>query len=512
MPEVEECHHEALDIMSDDYDIDEREVHDECGVFGAYCPGDSIARMCYFALFSLQHRGQESAGIAVSDGWDIRCHKNMGLVTQVFTDQDLERLEGHVAIGHVRYSTTGSSNIANAQPILDTWRGRTIAVAHNGNLVNALSLRADLEARGIRFVSTNDTEIIAKLIALQDVETIEEAVTRAASHLTGAYSLVVLAPDRVIALRDPYGIRPLCIGQLEEGHYVFSSESCALNVVGARLLREVNPGEMVVASDEGLASFQATESPRTATCVFEFIYIARPDSTIFGQNLHGVRRRLGHMLAEEAPVEADVVIAVPDTGTPAAIGYAEASRIPFNEGLIKNRYIGRTFIQPDQRIRDRGVQMKFNALRETLAGKRVIVVDDSIVRGTTKRKLVKLLRDAGAREIHVRITAPPYKYPCFYGVDTAERSLLIAANMTVEQMREHIGADSLRFLSLNGLMKAIGVPKKNFCHACFTGDYPVPIPTDIKLTKFSLETENADPLPDTEDGAPEVTGMLVHLR
>ena len=495
------------------FDLDDHEAHDECGVFGAFSPGEDVARMSYFALFSLQHRGQESAGIAVSDGSQLSCYKDMGLVTQVFHEEGLAQMKGHIGIGHVRYSTTGSSNLANAQPIMGRWKGIPLAIAHNGNLVNAYALRAELEALGESFISTNDSEIIIRLISRQDTPTIEEAIIAAARKLDGAYSLVILLPDRVIALRDPHAIRPLCIGQLDEKHFVFASESCALNVIGARLLRDVEPGEMVIASADGLQEIQALTSTGFASCVFEFIYIARPDSNIFGKSLHGVRRRLGQMLAKEYPVAADVVIAVPDTGTPAAIGYAEASRIPFNEGLIKNRYIGRTFIQPDQRVRDRGVQMKFNALRETLAGKRVVVVDDSIVRGTTKRKLVKVLRDAGAREIHVRITAPPYRFPCFYGVDTADRSQLIAANMTVEEIRKHIGADSLGFLSMGGLMKAIGVPKENFCHACFTGDYPVPIPADVKVTKFSLEAENADPLNDTTDEpGPGLREVLIALR
>ncbi|HET6385379.1 MAG TPA: amidophosphoribosyltransferase, partial [Armatimonadota bacterium] len=362
------------------------EAHDECGVFGAYCPGDDVARMSYFALFALQHRGQESAGIAVANGIEVFCHKSMGLVTQVFHEEHLAALRGHIAIGHVRYSTTGSSNLANAQPILAFWRGSQIAVAHNGNLINALQLRRELEAAGEVFESTNDSEIIARLISRQQTPTIEDAVAAAAGRLEGAFSFVVLAPDRVIALRDAHAIRPLCIGQLDEGRYVFASESCALSVLGARLLREVDPGEMVTASAEGLEARQALTNEGCATCVFEFVYIARPDTNIFGRSLHSVRKRLGHVLAEEHPVPADVVIPVPDSGTPAAIGYAEASRIPFNEGLIKNRYIGRTFIQPDQRIRDRGVEMKFNAVRETLAGRRVVVVDDSIVRGTSQAR------------------------------------------------------------------------------------------------------------------------------
>ncbi|MDQ2731343.1 MAG: amidophosphoribosyltransferase, partial [Armatimonadota bacterium] len=347
------------------------EVHDECGVFAIYGPGEDVARLSYFALFSLQHRGQESAGIAVSNGRDIEISKNMGLVTQVFTEADLSRLKGDVAIGHVRYSTTGASTLANAQPIRSQWKGIPIAVAHNGNLVNALTLKRELERMGDVFVSTNDSEIIARLISHQDTSTVEDAVIAAAKQLTGAFSLVILTPDRVIGIRDPYAIRPLCIGHIEGNQYVFASESCALNVVGARLIRDVDPGEMVVASAKGLDYIPALTSTGCATCVFEFIYIARPDSSIFGKNLHAARQRMGHMLAAEHPADADVVIAVPDTGTPAAIGYAEASRIPFSEGLIKNRYIGRTFIQPDQRIRDRGVQMKFNALSETLAGKRV---------------------------------------------------------------------------------------------------------------------------------------------
>jgi amidophosphoribosyltransferase len=486
---------EALDWAHLDPDFDR--PHDECGVFGIYAPGAQVARLTYFGLYALQHRGQESAGIAVSDGHVIRCHKQMGLVSQVFDEEILSRLPGWIGIGHTRYSTTGSSILCNAQPIVvDTPYG-PIAVAHNGNIVNTRQLRQELEADGIRFESTNDSEVIARCIASLHRGDIVRAVRETMACVEGAYSVVVLTETQLLAFRDPNGIRPLCIGALNGTGHVISSETCALNVIGARFLREIEPGELIVIDHDGLTEYPALFPQRPAMCVFEFIYLARPDSNIYGRSLHAVRRRMGHELAAEHPVDAHVVIPVPDTGIPAAIGFSEASRIPFGEGLIKNRYIGRTFIEPDQRMRELGVRMKLSALKENLAGRRVVMVDDSIVRGTTTGQIVRLIRDAGATQVHVRISSPPVKWPCFYGIDMADRKDLIAAKRQIEEIREHIGADSLGYLSTKGVLKAIGMPRDKFCHACFTGDYPIQVPKDLRLSKFALEeSQNAGPAPE----------------
>ncbi|HOQ27460.1 MAG TPA: amidophosphoribosyltransferase [Armatimonadota bacterium] len=474
-----------------DFLVDDDHPRDECGVFGICAPGEDVARLAYFGLFALQHRGQESAGIAVSDGRRLKVSKAMGLVTQVFDEEVLQSLRGGFGIGHVRYSTMGSSVLCNAQPVVvETPYGR-IAVAHNGNLVNCAPLRDELRERGITFEGTNDSEVVAQLIARYHQGDLEEAIVRALARLEGAYALVILAHDKVVAARDPNGIRPLCLGALNHGHHVVASETCALNVVGARFMREVEPGEMVVIDADGVREFQAVPIQDKRLCLFEFIYFARPDSCMYGRSMHLARRRMGHILADEHPVDADVVIPVPDTGTPAAIGYAERSRIPFGEGLIKNRYIGRTFIQPHQRLRELGIRMKLTPLTETLAGKRVVMVDDSIVRGTTTRRIVRLLRDAGAREVHVRISSPPDRFPCHYGIDTGNRGELIAATLSVSQIREFIGADTLGYLSLRGVMRAIGLHRGAFCRACFDGQYPVSIPRDQLLGKFALETHTA---------------------
>jgi len=461
----------------------------ECSVFGLYAPQEEVARLTFFGLFALQHRGQESAGIAVSDGEEIFIHKEMGLVPQIFDEQILSRLRGHMAIGHTRYSTTGSSVIRNAQPILVSDLHESVALAHNGNLLNTAALRARMEQRGMRFAGTTDSEIIAQLIhrELTAGANVEEALRWTMEQAIGAYCLVVLTTKELVGVRDPYGLRPLCLGRLDGSGYVLASETCALNVVGAQFMQEIEPGEAVIIDEDGWRIEPLVPSPRKAMCIFEFVYFARPDSDIYGKNLHACRRRMGHQLALEHPVEADLVIPVPDTGTPAAIGYAEASRIPFGEGLIKSRYIQRTFIQPDQRQRELGVRLKLTPLRETLAGKRVIMVDDSIVRGTTTRQLVRLLFDAGAREVHVRICAPPIRYPCFYGIDMATRQELIAANLSVEEIRQHLGATSLGYLSPRGLEKAIGISARNFCWACMKGQYPIPLPKDQKVEKFTLE-------------------------
>ncbi len=468
---------------------------EECGVFGVYAPGDDVARIAYFGLFALQHRGQESAGIAVADGRTVRVHKRMGLVAQVFDEETLSTLTGHIAIGHTRYSTTGSSLPANAQPFLEHHRGLPFALAHNGNLVNALELRQDLERLGFRFEGTSDSEIIAKLIASHDEVDFERAVMAAMQQLQGAFSLVILSPTLLVAVRDPYGIRPLVIGKLNGSHWVIASETCALNPVGAVYVRDVEPGEMVIVDEKGLHIVRWTEKVRPSLCIFEFVYLARPDSHLYGRNVHMIRRRMGQILAREHPADADLVIPVPDTGIPAALGYSEASGIPYAEGFIKNRYIHRTFIQPSQRQRELGVRIKLTPLREVLEGKRVVVVEDSIVRGTTTRNIVGMLREAGAKEIHVRISSPPYRFPCFYGIDTAARSELIAAQLDVEEIRRYIGADSLGYLSLEGLIEAVGGDGERFCRACFDGRYVIPIPQHLRLSKHLFEEEVPELLP-----------------
>jgi amidophosphoribosyltransferase len=463
---------------------------EECGVFGIFAPGEDVARITFFGLFALQHRGQESAGIAVSDGHAIRIHKNMGLVTQVFDEESIQHLIGISAIGHTRYSTTGSSILCNAQPLAQTSRVGDIAVAHNGNLVNTAALREELLAEGCVFETTNDSEVIAHLLARSHEGCIEETVRNVMLRLEGAYSLVVLTPNQLVGVRDPYGIRPLCLGRINGSKYVLASESCALGPVGAAFLREVEPGEVIVIDRDGQHEFQAVPMKRHATCLFEFIYFARPDTMLYHRTLHQARRRMGHELAKEHPAwGADVVIPVPDTSVPAAIGYAEASRIPYGEGIIKNRYIQRTFIQPSQRMRDLGARMKYTPLRETLEGKRVVVIDDSIVRGTTTDKLVRMLFEAGAREVHVRITAPPVKNPCYYGIDMANQSELVAARHSVEEIRQLIGATTLGYLSLEGVVRAIGMGKDKFCRACFDGKYPIPVPPELRLSKMMLEPQ-----------------------
>ena len=472
---------------------DDDTPHEECGVFGIFAPGEDVARLTYFGLFALQHRGQESAGIMVSDGCDIKWYKEMGLVTQIFDERTLSQLQGHIAIGHTRYSTTGSSVLRNAQPLHCAWGDGTVAIAHNGNLINTEELRAEMEAEGVPFGTTNDSEVIARMIATQQDKTLEDAVAHTMTRLEGAYSVVILTEDKLIGIRDPVGNRPLCLGIHNNKNYVLASETCALNTVGAQYIREVEPGEMIVIDRNGLRERQVVPVERRATCMLEFIYFARPDSTLYGRGLHDCRRRMGHELAREHPVSilgipgADMVMPIPDTGTPAAIGFAEASGIPYGEGVVKNRYIQRTFIQPDQRMREAGVRMKLMPIKEALAGKRVVMVDDSIVRGTTTGQVVKLLFDAGAAEVHVRITAPPVRFPCFYGIDMANQEDLVAARHSVEEIRQMIGATSLGYLSLNGVAKAIGIEGDKFCRACFDGDYPIEIPPHVRVSKFALE-------------------------
>ncbi|MDN5364024.1 MAG: amidophosphoribosyltransferase [Eubacteriales bacterium] len=466
---------------------EEEKLREECGLFGIYAPGQPVAQLTYYGLYALQHRGQESAGIAVADGRVIRLHKNMGLVAEVFSRADLAALPGIMACGHVRYSTTGSSLAINAQPMVCYYGSGMLALAHNGNLVNAVSLRRQLAAEGALFQSSIDSEVIMNVIARAmkgGSRLVEEAVVEAMKIIRGAYSLLVMTEDKLLAVRDPHGVRPLCLGRLGDG-YVVASESCALDTVGAEFVRDVEPGEIVVIDEKGLRSFRGGESSRKAACIFEYIYFARPDSKIDGFNVTAVRRAMGRQLAREYRPEVDIVIPVPDSGTAAARGYAEESGIPFEEGLMKNRYIGRTFIQPEQKMRDLAVRLKLNPVRDVLAGKRVLMIDDSIVRGTTSGKIVRMLREAGVREVHMGVSSPPIVYPCYYGIDTSCREELIAAKKTVEEIREFIGADGLHYLSLEGLLSVFGERRGEFCTACFDGNYPIPIKEDVR--KLALE-------------------------
>jgi amidophosphoribosyltransferase len=499
--DLEGSHSQNEKSPADNHCIDGDEPKEECGIFGVYAPGEQVARLTYFGLFALQHRGQESAGIAVSDGHEIRMHKEMGLVAHIFKEEILQALPGYIAIGHTRYSTTGSSVLRNAQPLQCIWGGGTLAVAHNGNLINATELRDELIEQGVPFETTNDSEVIARLISSQNTSTLEDAVASTMKRIKGAYSVVILSEDQLVAIRDPYGFRPLCIGQIAGGYYVVASESCALSTVGAEFIRELAPGEIVTIDKNGIRSRQGALMARHAMCMFEFIYFARPDSTLYGRELHQVRRSMGRELAREHPAPfADVVIPIPDTGTPAAIGFAEESKLRYGEGVIKNRYIQRTFIQPDQRMRELGVRMKLMPINEALAGKRVVMVDDSIVRGTTTSQIVKMLFEAGAAEVHVRITAPPIKYPCFYGIDMANQNELVAAHQSVEEIRQMIGATSLGYLSIEGLSRAIGLNRSQFCLACFNGDYPVEIPDALKVSKFAFELPVSPSKPAVKNG------------
>jgi amidophosphoribosyltransferase len=463
-----------------------------CGVFGVYAPERDVARLTYFGLFALQHRGQESAGIAVSEHGRLTGLRDLGLVTQVFDEQKLHGLRGQVAIGHTRYSTTGSSQWANAQPLVQHGRARTVALGHNGNLVNTRELREELRADGISLRSTSDSELIAALIA-NDEAPLEDAVAGAMQRLEGAYSVVVLTEGRLVAFRDAHGFRPLVLGRIRGvGHagtdatedWVVASETCALDLVGAELVRDLEPGELVVAGPGGLQARRALEIvDGGALCIFEFFYLARPDTRLDGIEVHGARVRMGGRLAREAPVDADLVLPVPDSGTPAAIGFSRAAGIPFSEGLIKNRYVGRTFIQPDQELRRQGIRLKFNPLAE-VAGKRVVVVDDSIVRGNTTREIVRMLFDAGAAEVHVRVSSPPVIGQCFYGIDLADPEEMIAFDKTVEEVREHIGATSLAYLSHDGLVESTQRSASTLCRACLTREYPTEVPVEHAKLRF----------------------------
>ncbi|MBI4284886.1 MAG: amidophosphoribosyltransferase [Chloroflexi bacterium] len=466
-------------------------MHESCGVFGVYAPHEDVARITFFALFALQHRGQESAGIATADHGRIQVFARMGLVSQVFTEESLCNLHGDIAIGHNRYSTTGSSRIDNAQPIMVGNDGDTLALAHNGNIVNAEHLCQELGDRGYEFRTSTDSEVIANLIVSAPAHTWVDRIRHAMRRLQGAYSLVMMTNHSLFAVRDPLGVRPLCLGTIEGG-WVVASESCALDHIGATFVREVEPGEIIRISGKGLESYREPVT-RKALCIFEYIYFARPDSVINNRLLYSARLAMGEQLAGEYPVDADLVMGVPDSATAAGIGYAHRSNIPLGEGLLKNRYVGRTFIQPDQRIRDLGVKLKFNPLPQLLTDKRLIVVDDSIVRGTTTPSVVKLLRRAGAKEVHMRICAPPIRYPCFFGVDMATRWELIAARKSVPEIKDFIGADSLGYLSIEGLIKAIALPADTFCTACFTGEYPIPV--QLEMDKLALEYQPKQPSP-----------------
>ena len=476
--------------------VDDDKMHEECGIFGIYAHGEDVANLTYFGLYALQHRGQESAGIGVSDGTTIRMHKEMGLVSQVFDQPALEALSGFVAIGHTRYSTTGSPRLPNAQPMrFDHPVVGPFLLAHNGNLVSAAALRDELAADGVEFDSTSDTEVLGHLLARTPGDTLEAVLAAALPRVEGAYCLMMLTRDSLVAARDPLGIRPLCLGRLTDletdggDGYIVASETCALDVVGARFVCDVEPGEIISVTAGGVSSTKIPNSDtKRAMCSFEFIYFARPDSVMMGTSLYEARRAMGRELAAEAPGEADIVITLPDSGTPAAIGYAEASGIPFVEGMIKSRYITRTFIQPSQRLRESGTRLKFNPMRHVLEGQRVVLVDDSIVRGTTSRLIVEELRRAGAVEVHMRIASPPIVWPCFMGIDIASRNELIAAHNTQDEVGELVGADSMRYLSLEGLRKAVGRPDgEGFCFACFTGTYPVAVPAGHEGDKLSLE-------------------------
>jgi amidophosphoribosyltransferase len=460
-------------------------LREACGVFGVYAPDEDIARLTFFALFALQHRGQESAGIATTDGKKLQVYADMGLVSQVFSEASLSSLGGHIGIGHNRYSTTGSSQKCNVQPIIVGKGTEAIAVAHNGNVINAKLLRDELSNLGFTFNTSTDTEVIANLILSSPGKKWVDKIRYAAHRLQGAYSMTVMTVDTLFGVRDPLGVRPLCLGTINGG-WVIASETCALDHIGADFLREVNPGEIAAINANGLESYRE-ETEISGLCIFEYIYFARPDSVINGRLLYLARQAMGEILAQEHPVEADLVMGVPDSATAAAIGYSRYSQIPLCEGLLKNRYVGRTFIEPDQRIRDLGVKLKFNPLPQVLDNKRVVVVDDSIVRGTTTPKVVKMLKKAGAREVHMRVCAPPIRYPCFFGVDMATRWELIAAQKSVPEIREFIDADSLGYMSVPGLIKAVALPRKIFCLACFTGDYPIPV--QIDMDKMVLESD-----------------------
>jgi amidophosphoribosyltransferase len=463
-----------------------------CGIFGISTPNKNVSKLIYLGLYALQHRGQESAGISVlGQDHKIKTYKNMGLVSQVFGEEKLELLSGDMGIGHVRYSTTGSSHVKNAQPIVFDFNGETAALAHNGNLVNCNAIKNELMEYGENFSMSSDTEMIAALLKHfnKTEKNIEECLKLTLKKIQGAYSLLLMLPGKLIAVRDPNAFRPLVIGEIDN-HYVFASESAALDIVGANFIREVLKGEVVILENGALRTFIFDNDKPLASCVFENIYFARPDSNLSGRNVYEFRVKLGEALFQDAPADADIVIAVPDSGIPSAIGYAKASGIPYAEGLIKNRYVGRTFINPDPIIRELGVRIKLNPIAHVIKGKRIVVIDDSIVRGTTSRKLIKLLRDVGAKEIHFRISSPPFHSPCFYGIDTPIKEDLIANTMSQEEICKHLGADSLGYLTIPSLIKVSGATKKEFCLACFNGEYPVQVPEEMSKLKLEFNLKS----------------------
>ena len=478
-------------LLNHDIMPGEKGPQDQCGVFGVWAPGEEVAKLTYFGLYALQHRGQESAGIATSTGEKILVYKDMGLVSQVFNEASLESLQGHIAVGHARYSTTGSSHWRNAQPTLGRTAYGTVALGHNGNLTNTSELMELLEERypnhesELRGGNTTDTAVLTALLTGNPDSSLEDTAQELLPKVKGAYCLVFMDESTLYAARDPQGVRPLVLGRLERG-WVVASESAALDIVGASYVREVEPGELIAIDENGLRSSRFAQEKR-AGCVFEYVYLARPDTSISGRVVYESRVEMGRTLASEYPVEADLVMPTPESGTPAAIGYSEASGIPFGHGLVKNAYVGRTFIQPSQTIRQLGIRLKLNPLREVIAGKRLVVVDDSIVRGNTQRALVKMLKEAGAAEVHVRISSPPITWPCFYGIDFASRAELIASGLGVEDVRQSIGADSLGYLSKDGMIAATNQPESAMCTACFTGNYPIELPAAERLGKNLLE-------------------------
>ncbi len=462
-------------------------LNEECGVFGVYSKSiKDISRMVYFGLIALQHRGQESAGIAAYKEGKIQYYKEMGLARDIFNDKILDRLDGSIAIGHVRYSTTGESYLTNAQPLVVKYKGGSIALAHNGNLVNAAKIRDELEDNGSIFQTSIDSEVIANLIARYYKFGFKEAIIKASKEIKGAFALTLICEDKLIGVRDPHGLRPLCIGKIDDG-YVLSSESCGLNVVGAEFVRDVEPGEIVIIDEKGIESVTYEDSRKKSLCSFEFVYFARPDSSMDGQSVYKSRIEAGKILAKEYPVEADVVMSVPDSGTVAAIGYSEESGIPFRQGLIKNKYLGRTFIQPSQELRELMVKLKLSVLKENVDGKRIVLIDDSIVRGTTSKRIVDMLKKAGAKEVHIRVSSPPVKHSCYFGIDTPTRKQLIASINSIDDIRRAIGADSLGYLSVEGLLKSIGMCKSTLCTACFNGDYPMDVPKSANKYLFEKD-------------------------
>lgn len=464
--------------------LNEDTLHEECGVIGVYLNNqEDAARYAYYGLYALQHRGQESAGITVNRSGLLESVKGMGLVAEVFNEENIDGLMGNIAIGHVRYSTAGDKDMSNCQPLVAKYKHGSIALAHNGNLTNSESIREMLEDDGVIFQSTTDSEAILNLIARHYKRGIENAIKNTMSLLKGAYALIITTENRLIGIRDPHGLRPLCIGKCEDG-YILASESCALDTVDAEFIRDVNPGEMVIIDEQGLTSIEPSNWCQKKLCVFELIYLARPDSVIDGHSVYSFRQETGRILASEAKIEADMVMPVPDSGVPSAIGYANASGIPYMEGLVKNRYIGRTFIQPTQKMRENAVKIKLNPLKQNLQGKRVIMIDDSIVRGTTCKRIVEQIRQAGAKEVHVCITSPPVQYSCYFGIDTPDKEYLIGANKTTQEICDYIGADTLTYLSLNGLKEACH-NTSDFCKACFNGNYPmeVPIASRVNMAK-----------------------------